>query len=198
MSSIVSRALFLILFLSCAVSARAQDEPRHALVIGNADYQLGVLPNPINDARSMAAVLVETGFRTTVLENVTKLDFETGVAAFLSSLPEGSVGLFYFAGHGIQKDGRNYLLPVDAQAGSIEEVIAGSISASDLVTEFHERGIDFGIFILGAVDVHWSRMTVDARAMNALKLVSVLQYLGNRGKIAGRLRFAGHVVVASN
>ena len=150
MSSIVSRALFLILFLSCAVSARAQDEPRHALVIGNADYQLGVLPNPINDARSMAAVLVETGFRTTVLENVTKLDFETGVAAFLSSLPEGSVGLFYFAGQGIQKDGRNYLLPVDAQAGSIEEVIAGSISASDLVTEFHERGIDFGIFILDA------------------------------------------------
>ncbi len=57
MARIFSAVIFLFaVILTGAAPASAQDEPRHALVIGNSDYQLGVLPNPVNDARSMAAV----------------------------------------------------------------------------------------------------------------------------------------------
>lgn len=136
--------------LLLAPPAHAQDEPRHALVVGNADYRLGVLRNPLNDARSMAAVLLESGFETTLVENVTEDEFDTAIDSFLATLPEGAVGLFYYAGHAIQADGRNYLLPVDIEAGSLDQVEASSISASDLLDRLHEKGVGFGIFILDA------------------------------------------------
>lgn len=130
--------------------ALAQDEPRFALVVGNADYALGSLRNPVNDARAMAAVLLETGFETTVVENATAAEFEAAVEGFLAEVPEGSVALFYYAGHAIQAEGRNYLLPVDIAPGPVEAIREASHSASDLLDRFHERGIEFGIFILDA------------------------------------------------
>ena len=128
----------------------AQDEKRYALVVGNADYAIGALRNPVNDARSMAAILLETGFATTLVENATGAQLETAVQEFLGKVPEGAVGLFYYAGHAFQREGRNYLLPVDTEQGSIDEILAKSTSASDLVERFHADGIDFGIFILDA------------------------------------------------
>ena len=61
-----------VLLALTGVAFAQEAENRHALVIGNAEYQLGNLRNPLNDARSMAAVLLETGFRTTVIENADK------------------------------------------------------------------------------------------------------------------------------
>lgn len=133
-----------------AAAQDAADEPRYALVIGNGDYQLGQLKNPVNDARSMAAVLLETGFKTTLVENADDAAFKAAMESFTASLPKGAIALFYYAGHAFQSDGRNFLLPVDVKAGTPKTVIDESISASDVVDSFHARGIDFGIFILDA------------------------------------------------
>lgn len=140
----------IIAVLAAAFAARAQDEARYALVIGNADYAVGALKNPINDARSIAAVLLETGFETTVLENVNTQTFQAGLADFLQDIPEGAVGLFYYAGHAVQRDGRNYLLPVDIKPDSADSVVAQSVSATDVVEAFHASGVAFSIFILDA------------------------------------------------
>ena len=135
-----------------AAPAAAQDgeEARFALVVGNAGYDIDPLRNPVNDARSMTAVLLETGFETTLVENATTAELDAAVDAFLDDLPEGAVGLFYYSGHAFQFEGRNYLLPVDIQPGPLSEVTRASLDASRLVDRFHDRGIDFGIFILDA------------------------------------------------
>jgi uncharacterized protein len=146
------RLLVLVLVLAFGGSppASAQDEPRYALVIGNAAYGLGALKNPINDARSMASVLLEAGFETTLLENLDKAAFNAALDTFLGTLPSGSVALFYYAGHAIQSDGRNFLLPVDIAPGSVESVQQASVAADTIVNRFHDAGISFGIFILDA------------------------------------------------
>lgn len=98
----------------------------------------------------MAAVLLESGFETTVLENVSSAEFNAGIDAFLETLPEGAVGLFYYAGHALQRDGRNLLLPVDIRVDDPGGIAELGISASEVVEKFHGKGIDFGIFILDA------------------------------------------------
>jgi len=143
---------FLILTISALFSslAIAQDEPRYALIIGNDNYEIGDLKNPVNDARSMAASLLRSGFKTRLLENVTAEEFETGIVNFLAEIPDGAVGLFFYAGHAFQSNGRNYLMPVDVEEGPIDTLIAKSVDAAEVVERFHNGGVDFGVFILDA------------------------------------------------
>jgi hypothetical protein len=91
-------------------------ERRVALVIGNADYQsTAALPNPANDAQDMAAALKEVGFEVIVETNVSKRALETALARFGRLSQNADASLFYYAGHGVQYRGRNYLVPVDAR-----------------------------------------------------------------------------------
>ncbi|NRB18013.1 MAG: caspase family protein [Rhodobacteraceae bacterium] len=142
--------LILVWGILLATQAIAQDQPRFALVIGNEQYEIGALRNPVNDARSMTASLVQSGFKTKLLENVTAAEFEAGITGFLDGLPAGSIGLFYYAGHAIQRDGRNYLLPFDVKAESADTIIKQSIDAAQVLERFHKSGVDFSIFILDA------------------------------------------------
>jgi Caspase domain/Bacterial SH3 domain len=84
---------------------------RWALVIGNSAYgaEVGLLPNPVNDATDIAATLQPLGFEVTLVLNATRQQMEEALAAFRRQLRPGGVGLFYFAGHGAQVDGMNYL-----------------------------------------------------------------------------------------
>ncbi|MEI8093139.1 MAG: caspase family protein [Spirochaetales bacterium] len=96
-------------------------QARYALVIGNGAYKnVPALPNPVNDANDMAAVLRSLKFSVTVLTNADEMAMENAVADLGSSLSltRGAIGLFYYAGHGIQVDGENYLIPVDARLPS--------------------------------------------------------------------------------
>ena len=104
-------ALLLALNLSAAVE-------RHALVIGNANYQSSPLRNPLNDARDMAAALAGLGFRVHRLLNADARQMEQAIIDFSNRLNEGGVGLFYYAGHGVQARGRNYLIPLQANISS--------------------------------------------------------------------------------
>lgn len=95
--------------------------PRVALVIGNADYRGQPLLNPLNDARAMADTLSSLGFRVIRLQNASQQQMFDAVRQFGDAL-EGGVGLFYFAGHGVQVKGRNFLVPVDADINREDEV----------------------------------------------------------------------------
>lgn len=86
---------------------------RVALVIGNARYQRNALVNPVNDARLVSDRLKRIGFEVVTLENVPSARFETGIRDFSNRAKGADVALFYYAGHALQADGENYLMPVD-------------------------------------------------------------------------------------
>jgi hypothetical protein len=100
----------------------AKPERRLALVIGNAAYATSPLRNPTNDARALAGALKSLGFEVTAHENLGQREMRRAILDFGTRLREGGVGLFYFAGHGLQVNGRNYLVPVDAVIASEAEV----------------------------------------------------------------------------
>jgi len=88
---------------------------RIALVIGNGAYTgAPALKNPPNDAREMAATLKTLGFEVTSGINVNQREMKRLIREFGQKLRAGGSGLFYYAGHGVQSSGRNYLIPVDA------------------------------------------------------------------------------------
>jgi tetratricopeptide (TPR) repeat protein len=90
--------------------------PRVALVIGNAAYSsVPSLTNPVNDAREMSSALRELGFNVIEGYNLTSSSMRSKIAEFGAALPGAGVSLFYYAGHGMQVSGRNYLVPVDAR-----------------------------------------------------------------------------------
>ncbi|NJO24431.1 MAG: hypothetical protein HC868_17865 [Sphingomonadales bacterium] len=100
-----------------ALPAAAQK--RVALVIGNSAYQHATaLANPANDASDMGAALKELGFEVILGLDLDKRAFDQRVREFSRALPDADTGVFYYAGHGLQVLGHNYLMPVDAQLQS--------------------------------------------------------------------------------
>ena len=97
----------------------AAAEKRVALVIGNSAYQhTAALKNPSNDATDMAATLQQLGFDVIDGNDLTKEEMEQRIRAFAVKLAGADVGLFFYAGHGLQVDGKNFLAPVDAKLQS--------------------------------------------------------------------------------
>jgi tetratricopeptide (TPR) repeat protein len=94
----------------------AERGPRVALVIGNAAYSnVPSLTNPVNDAREMSSALRELGFKVIEGYNLNSTTMRSKIAEFGAALPGAGVSLLYYAGHGMQVSGRNYLVPVDAK-----------------------------------------------------------------------------------
>ena len=112
--------LLLMLTANAQLLNAAKEQSRIALVIGNADYTEGRLKNPVNDAVLMTRTLESKGFQVTILKNATERQMKDGIYNFTRSLDEQSIGLFYFAGHGIEINGDNYLIPVDAEIRGVE------------------------------------------------------------------------------
>ncbi|MDQ5845902.1 MAG: caspase family protein, partial [Acidobacteriota bacterium] len=125
--------------LCSPTDSRAQQEPnrqlvqtnspstgnarRIALVIGNGGYiNAPPLKNPPNDARDMAATLKALGFEVTSGINVSQREMKRLIREFGQKLKAGGNGLFYYAGHGVQSKGHNYIIPVDAEIQSEADV----------------------------------------------------------------------------
>jgi uncharacterized caspase-like protein len=103
---------FLLLLLPSTVHA----QKRVALVIGNSAYRYAPeLANPKNDASDVAAALAAHGFQVITGFDLDRPALERKIGEFAASLQRAEVGLFFYAGHGLQVSGRNYLVPVDAQ-----------------------------------------------------------------------------------
>ncbi len=124
---------------------------RIGLVIGNGAYvNAPALKNPPNDARDMAATLKALGFEVTSGINVSQRDMKRLIREFGQKLKAGGSGLFYYAGHGVQSRGRNYLFPVDADIQSEAEVEDSGVDLSLVLNLMDEAQNGLNLVILDA------------------------------------------------
>ncbi|MCU0371481.1 MAG: caspase family protein [Bacteroidales bacterium] len=129
----------------------AMNEKRLALVIGNADYINKVsLRNPVNDANLMEATLKELGFDVIKQLNAVKDSMENAIRNFSRKLPNYNVALFYYAGHGLQVDGINYLIPADAELKEKIDCKFEALGVDFLTDEFKKHPSNINIVILDA------------------------------------------------
>ncbi|MBX3673668.1 MAG: caspase family protein [Burkholderiales bacterium] len=131
---LLARLALLAAALAAAAGLPARAERKIALVIGNAAYPTAPLRNPVNDAKAMAARLQALGYDVALHTDVAQRDFTRAVSRFGQRLAPGSVALFYYAGHGMQVRGRNFLVPVDADIQSEASARSEAVDL-DLVLE---------------------------------------------------------------
>lgn len=122
-----------------------------ALIIGNSDYQkTGRLPNPVNDATDMAQTLTDLGFDVILLEDATLRQMGEALNEFHAKLTEGGVGVFYYAGHGMQLDSENYLIPIDAQLERKQDTPYEALPVGKVIGAMEDADNDVNIIILDA------------------------------------------------
>jgi hypothetical protein len=135
---------------------RVPGEYRVALVIGNAHYDhIPTLSNPSNDARFISEQIVASGFELVgggALLDLTKPKIERAIADFgrLLSQHPGAVGFFYYAGHGIQVNGSNFLVPTDANPSRIADLSRQAIEVDSLLQEMEDSRTGLNIIVLDA------------------------------------------------
>jgi uncharacterized caspase-like protein len=132
-------------------AAPAANEQRLALLIGNANYRLDPLLNPVNDVRLMAESLKSVGFEVMVLENANLEQTLKIVNEFSRKLEQNKgVGLFYYAGHGVQLEGENYLVPIDGSMEREEEVRARSLKVQEVLQKMQRARNRLNLVFLDA------------------------------------------------
>ncbi len=127
-----------------------RSEPRIALVIGNAAYASSPLRNPANDARAMAETLRGLGFHVLAHQNLGEKGMKRAIQEFGDRLRGGGVGVFFYAGHGIQVAGRNYLVPIDAQIRTELDVDIEAIDVARVLARMDEARNRLNIVVLDA------------------------------------------------
>jgi len=128
----------------------AAQEKRIALVIGNGAYKSAPLRNPVNDAGDIADVLEKLGFSVALKTDADQRSMERAIRDFGKKLRTGGVGLFYYAGHGIQVKGRNYLIPIGAAIESESDVKYESVDAGRVLGKMEDAGNSLNVIILDA------------------------------------------------
>ncbi|MEM7461257.1 MAG: caspase family protein [Pseudomonadota bacterium] len=127
-----------------------EDQKRVALILGNSEYQnTTALPNPKNDAADMSAKLQSLGFEVITSLDGTKTDMEMAVRSFVKALPGADVALFFYAGHAMQVNGKNHLIPIDAK---LEDSTAIDFETIDLgvILDFMNANDRISIALLDA------------------------------------------------
>jgi TPR repeat protein/uncharacterized caspase-like protein len=118
----------------CISAASAADDRRVALVIGNSNYsEVPELANPVNDATAMSEALKKLGFDTTLITNVTKNEFEAKLGEFGEKAADSDLALVFYAGHGMEMDGQNYLIPTDAKLKTDRNVRLETVSLDNVL-----------------------------------------------------------------
>ncbi len=142
--------LFITIFTFPSLSFSAL-ERRLALLIGNSDYTHGgSLPNPVNDVRAVKTALEALGFTVMKYENCTQREMKMAMDDFGSRLKNQDVGLFFYAGHGVQVSRYNYLIPVDAKLTNEKKVEYTCVRADRVLAEMEIAGSRTNIVILDA------------------------------------------------
>jgi len=163
------KGAILALAVACATSAAAQSPKpqRLALVIGNGAYKDAPLPNPVNDAADMAKALEASGFTVMKRENASLREMHLALREFGDRLGRQSTGLVYFAGHGLQVRGRNYLLPVDADIAREDEVAFSALDVAAVMEKLDSAKNPVNIVILDACrnNPFGSRLTTQSKGL---------------------------------
>jgi len=149
--SVVLTIALLLIGTVCGVPAQSK---RIALVIGNAQYlHVGGLRNPVNDATLIASTLTKLGFTLVngaPMLNLDKQQFDDAIEKFSAELDGADIALFYYAGHGLQLDGDNYLLPVDANPTSPTDARIQTENAQLLLSLMRDDKAKLNIMLLDA------------------------------------------------
>jgi uncharacterized caspase-like protein len=154
MSGRLGKFLIALVFVLLA-PAMALADARVALVIGNGDYgaEIGKLKNPANDAALMADTLRSLGFDVALVENADQKDMKRAIREFgqkLRGTGSNGIGLFYYAGHGVQIDGENYLLPIGALIEAEGDVELEAVSATSVLSQMQYAGNAVNLVFLDA------------------------------------------------
>src|SRR5262245_52454422 len=123
---------------------------RTALVIGNSNYEQGPLRNPANDSRAMGNALKDLGFDVTLHSDLNLRQMDEAVRGFGQKIKDGGIGLFYFAGHGVQVDGVNYLAPVGARVEKEQDIKFEMLEIGKVTAEMEAAKNGLNILILDA------------------------------------------------
>jgi hypothetical protein len=151
---VVSRLIFAAFLMCAGMGTAAHAEKRVALVIGNSAYRaVPVLPNPTADARLMSDTLLSLGFF--VIGGGAQLDldkagFDNALQEFGHELAGADVALFYYAGHGVETHGLNYLVPVDAHPLDEGDVFAQGIGTAGILDQMEKSGARINLMLLDA------------------------------------------------
>ena len=136
-------------FIVFAVPSVVLADGRVALVVGNSTYaHIGRLPNPDNDARDMSAVLRRLGFEVTTELDADRVELTAALRQFTRQSAGADVSLVFYAGHGIEMDGVNYLVPVDARLERDVDVRFETVTVDDLLVS--TSGASLRLLILDA------------------------------------------------
>jgi TPR repeat protein len=131
----VTRSIYLF-FSVLLFTVPAHAEKRVALIVGNAAYSsASTLENPVNDARKLGEALKELNFEVLQQENLQRSSFLETIRMFSKSLEGADVALFFYAGHGIQVAGENYLVPSDAHLQEESDISAELIAVKSLLQQ---------------------------------------------------------------
>ncbi len=144
------RVLVLLLLLAALPAAAAE---RLALVIGNGGYAESPLANPVSDARLISAALSQAGFTVETVTDADRRGMEEAVRSFAERLKRagsGAAAVFYYAGHGVQVEGRNYLMPLGARLDAAADLPYQAIEAQWALDLIGEAGAGLSILILDA------------------------------------------------
>lgn len=138
-----------ILLLIASAAAHAEQQ-RIALVIGNGAYPgQSALTNPINDAQAMAKTLAKLDFKVTRAINQDGASMRAAIRKFYGSLAGGDkVGFFYFAGHAVQINGNNYLMPVDVSFKSADELLTKGYDIRELLDALSNNHDNINVIVL--------------------------------------------------
>ena|GEM_PF-2974049 len=145
--------LVIFLLLAAGILQAGADDTRVALVIGNGAYQAATvspLANPPNDARDVSEKLRQIGFDVTTVIDGSREEIGVAVGRFGEALQRADVGIFYYAGHGVQVDGVNYLIPVDADLPSANLVQFRAVSTDEILAYMEAAGTGLNMFFLDA------------------------------------------------
>jgi len=147
----VKRVIVGLLLLFPILGNSQSNQKRLALVIGNAHYQnVGALKNPVNDARAIASSLRSLGFEVIESEDVTQPQMKQAINTFGQKLRGYDVGLFYYAGHGVQAKGVNYMVPVEADLKAEEEIEFDCVAADRVLAFMDAASAKVNLIVLDA------------------------------------------------
>lgn len=130
--------------------AEAHAERRAAVVVGNGDYAFAPLTNPRNDAKLIANTLTELGFDVLLFYDVKRAATKDLKDAIATHLVGADMAIFYYAGHALQFDRQNLLLPVDTATSSAKKIVADAMRLNDLIDIVKDDPVGVKLFILDA------------------------------------------------
>jgi formylglycine-generating enzyme required for sulfatase activity len=143
-------AIILVAAVFACVAMSAGAATRTALIIGNGAYKSSPLKNPVNDARDIAGVLKQLGFEVILKTNSDKRSMLNAITQFGKRLLEAKVGLFFFAGHGMQVRGTNYMIPIGAYVTNETDVEIEGIDVRRILGRMESTSNDINIILLDA------------------------------------------------